>query len=424
MKGAIAGDIIGSHWEFLSNKDRNFPLFGEHYYYTDDTILTLAVAETLLDGTGYEDSLVKWSRRYPHQAWGIRYKSWFRSDDRAPYNSFGNGSAMRVSAVGWAFETLEETEREAERSAEVTHNHPEGIKGARSVAAAIFMARNGSSKSEIREYLERRYGYDLSRRYADIQPGYLFDGTCQGSVPEALIAFLDSTDFEDTIRNAVALGGDADTQACIAGSVAEAFYGGVPVEIWRRCESVLEPEMCALVERFVLRYGVPVLPSLQGAVSNEHQHMQNEELVDFLRGTGLDSHGRYHADILKFSDEELEETHDYIQWLFPLREESRAVPGSPHIESDEAVRILRGDEDVQENIVNALVRMERFYRDNDFWLSQNDHNHLRITRILKSVSLLSSKENARDFYDFIMRKVEAAKPVTEESLEYWKRSIS
>lgn len=157
---------------------------------------------------------------------------------------------------------------------------------------------------------------------------------------------------------------------------------------------------------------------------HEYVSMNDETLIQFLQGTGPDGQGRRHTDILRFSDEELEETHDYIQWLFPLREESNAVPGSPHIGSDETVRILRDDEDVQENIVNALVRMERFYRDNDFWLSQNDHNHLRITRILKSVALLSSKENARDFYDFIMRRVEAAEPVTEESLEYWKRSIS
>ncbi len=152
--------------------------------------------------------------------------------------------------------------------------------------------------------------------------------------------------------------------------------------------------------------------------------MQNETLIEFLRGTGPDSHGRYHADILKFSDKELEETHDYIQWLFPLREESKAVPGSPHIESDETVRMLREDEDVQENMVNALVRMERFYRDNDFWLRQNDHNHLRITRILKSVSLLCSNEDAREFHVFILERVAAAQPVTEESLGYWKESVS
>jgi len=152
--------------------------------------------------------------------------------------------------------------------------------------------------------------------------------------------------------------------------------------------------------------------------------MQNETLIEFLRGTGPDSHGRYHADILKFSDKELEETHDYIQWLFPLRDESAAVPGSPFLESEDVVRVIREDEDIQENLVMALVRMHRFYENNDFWLRQGDHNHLRITRILKSISLLSSKENAVDFYDFIMRRVRDAQPVTAESLEYWKKSIS
>ncbi len=417
MKGAIVGDVIGSHYEFLPTKDRNFPLFGEHYYYTDDTILTLAVAETLLDGVGYEDSLVKWSRRYPHQAWGLRYKGWFEADIRAPYNSFGNGSAMRVSPVGWAFETLEETEREAERSAAVTHNHPEGIKGAQSVAAAVFMARKGASKSEIRTYLEQRYGYDLSRKYVDIQPGYLFDETCQGSVPEAIIAFLDSTDFEDAIRNAVALGGDADTQASIAGAIAEAFYGGVPDALWQRCESVLEPEMRSLIDRFETRHRRPVSG---GSADQERTH---DMLINFLKGTGPDGHGRYHSDILKFSDDELESTHDYIQWLFPLREPSEAVPESPFLERESVIEMLRQDEAVQESLVTALVRMHQFYEDNDFWLRQGDHNHLRITRILKSIALLNTKENAQDFYDFILRRVESAKPVTDESLEYWRKSL-
>lgn len=152
--------------------------------------------------------------------------------------------------------------------------------------------------------------------------------------------------------------------------------------------------------------------------------MPNEILINFLQGTGPDSRGRYHADILKFSDEELENVHDYIQWLFPLREPSEAVPGSPFIDNEETVQILRHDETVQESMVTALVRMHHFYEQNDFWLRQGDHNHLRITRILKSISLLNTKENAKDFYDFIMRRVEAAKPVTEESLEYWKESIS
>lgn len=151
--------------------------------------------------------------------------------------------------------------------------------------------------------------------------------------------------------------------------------------------------------------------------------MHDKALIRFLQGTGLDSHGRSHSDILKFSDEELEDVHDYIQWLFPLREASEAVPGSPFLESEETIQILRNNEDVQESMVTALVRMHRFYRDNDFWLKQNDHNHLRITRILKSVSLLNSQENAQEFYDFIMRRVESAQPVTAESLEFWRKSI-
>lgn len=254
MRGAIVGDIIGSHYEFLARKEKDILLFGDHYYYTDDSVLMFSVAESLIEGTGYEESLVRWSRRYPNQAWGIRYKEWFTSEERAPYRSPGNGSAMRVSPVGWASVSLEETLREAKRSAEVIYNHPEGIRGAQAVAAAVFLARNGASKSEIREYLERMTEYDLHRSYAEIQPEYMFDDTCQGSVPEAIISFLESEDFEDAIRNAIALGGDADTQACISGAVAEAFYGGVPTWIWKRCEAVLEPEMVALIGRFADRY--------------------------------------------------------------------------------------------------------------------------------------------------------------------------
>lgn len=152
--------------------------------------------------------------------------------------------------------------------------------------------------------------------------------------------------------------------------------------------------------------------------------MHDEAIIRFLRGEGKDGDGRYFSDVMSFSDELLEESHDYIQWLFPLREESHAVPGSPFIEHDETIRMIREDEDIQENIVNALLLMERFYRGNDHWLRKDDHNHLRITRILRSVTLLSTEENARDFYDFIMRRVDNAKPVSDESLEYWKTQIS
>lgn len=152
--------------------------------------------------------------------------------------------------------------------------------------------------------------------------------------------------------------------------------------------------------------------------------MNNDEvIINFLKGTGPDSRGRLHADILKFTDEQLESEHDYIQWLFPLREESAAVPGSPFLESEETIQILRNDETVQESMVTALVRMHSFYQENDHWLKQNDHNHLRITRILKSVSLLNSRKNAQEFYDFILRRIESAQPVTQESLDFWKKAL-
>lgn len=254
MKGAIIGDIIGSHFEFQPCKEKDFLLFGDSYYYTDDTVLTMAVADVILNNYSYEEALVKWSRKYPNQSWGERYNAWFRNDKREPYNSFGNGSAMRVSPIGWAFDTLEETLKEAKRSAEVTHNHPEGVKGAQAVASAIFLARNKKSKMEIKEYIEDKFQYNLSRKYKGIQPEYFFDATCQGSVPEAIICFLESKNFEDAIRNAVALGGDADTQACITGSIAEAYYGGVPEEIWNKCKEVLEPEMVTLINDFYDKY--------------------------------------------------------------------------------------------------------------------------------------------------------------------------
>lgn len=250
MKGAIAGDIIGAHFEFIPCKEKDFLLFGDYYYFTDDTVLTLAVADVLLNNSDYEETLVRYSRKYKNQAWGTRYKNWFESDERAPYNSFGNGSAMRVSPVGWYFDSLQETLKEAKKSAEVTHNHPEGIKGAQAVASAIFMARNKATKEEIKNYIEKTFKYNLSKKYTDIQPDYMFNETCQGSVPEAIICFLDSVDFEDTVRNAVALGGDADTQACIAGSIAEAFYGGVPDEIWNKCLGVLDKDIIELIETF------------------------------------------------------------------------------------------------------------------------------------------------------------------------------
>lgn len=243
MLGAIIGDIVGSSHEFNSIKTTKFNLFDNKSRYTDDSTMTMAVAEWLLDDAEHthkilEDKMVKYGSMNPGAGYGGMFASWlffperiFKSGKRLPYNSFGNGSAMRVSAVGWLFGTLEETEKVAEISASITHNDPEGIKGAQATAASIWMARNGKSKSEIKDYISVKYGYNLDRTCDEIRPNYDFDVTCQGSVPEAIIAFLDSTDYESTIRLAVSLGGDSDTQACIAGGIAEAFYKDIPQEI-------------------------------------------------------------------------------------------------------------------------------------------------------------------------------------------------
>ncbi len=238
MLGAIAGDIAGSIFEGrpLQGAKTDFPLFSANCRPTDDTIMTLAIGDALR--RGYPDRentaalvmecMLSFGRRYPSAGYGGNFFAWLMSNGAHPSYSFGNGSAMRVSAVGWACASLEETEEFATISASVTHGHPEGIKGACSVASAIYLARTGASKDDIRDYVSSRYGYNLSRTLAEIKPAYSFDVTCQGSVPEAITAFLESTDIEDAIRSAIWLGGDSDTQAAIAGSIAEAFYGPLP----------------------------------------------------------------------------------------------------------------------------------------------------------------------------------------------------
>ena len=246
LYGAIIGDIVGSAYEFNNTKDYYFQLFTPESDFTDDSIMTVAVAMWLIRDPEHthrvlEELMVEYANRYPSPkgGYGMRFHRWlFGSEKRHPMNSWGNGSAMRVSAVGWAFSTLAETERVAEISASITHDHPEGIKGAQATAAAIWLARNGRTKAEIRSYIESRYGYNLHRSWAQLHPVYKWDSSCQGTVPEALIAFLDSTDFEDAIRKAVSLGGDSDTLACITGAVAEAFYEDIPEAMIRKAEHI------------------------------------------------------------------------------------------------------------------------------------------------------------------------------------------
>ena len=250
MLGAIAGDIFGAAYEHRAFKRDDFDLFDAARLFTDDTVLTVATADALLTDGDYAAAYRLWGNRFPGRGYGGWFLDWLGDPSSGPYNSFGNGSAMRVSPIGWAFDTLEEVLAESERSAAVTHNHPEGIKGAQATAAAIHLARMGATKDEIRHEISSRFAYNLDRTVQQIRPDYSFDVTCQGSVPEALIAFLDADDFEHTLRLAISLGGDADTQAAIAGGVAEAFWGGLPERIEVEVRDVLDPALLGVVDRF------------------------------------------------------------------------------------------------------------------------------------------------------------------------------
>jgi ADP-ribosylglycohydrolase len=250
MLGSIAGDIIGSPYEGQPITIKRFPLFTERSRFTDDTVLTVATAWALLHGTGYAEAYRRFGQAHPHRGYGGSFRKWLFHPDRGPYNSFGNGSARRVSPVGFARDSVEEVLAEAGRSAEVTHNHPEGIKGAQAVALAVYLARTGAGRTGIKNEITGRFGYNLNRRLHDIREEYGFDVTCQGSVPEAIIAFLESESVEDAIRSAISLGGDADTQACIAGGIAEAFYGKVPEPIAAEVRKRLPQEFLELIDAF------------------------------------------------------------------------------------------------------------------------------------------------------------------------------
>lgn len=256
MLGAISGDVIGSIYERARLKTTEFPLFSARSRFTDDSVLTVATAHALLTGESYAEAYHTFGNRYPHVGYGASFRAWLRSDSPAPYNSWGNGSAMRVSPVGIAAQSIDQTLAEADRSASATHDHPEGIRGAQAVALAVFLARTGSSKHEIRREITTRLGYNLSRTLSEIRPAYRFDVSCQGSVPEALTAFLESDCVEHAIRLAISLGADADTQAAIAGAVADAFWGGVPEPIAIEVLARLPEDLRAVVAEFNARFPV------------------------------------------------------------------------------------------------------------------------------------------------------------------------
>ena len=258
MLGAIFGDIVGSVYERKNTKREDFPLLSKWSHPTDDSMMTLAVARALMNTWGRSDdeiraelvrSMQDLGRRYPNAGYGRAFAGWLYEKDPLPYNSFGNGSAMRVSPAGWLYHTLEDTLHAAALTAEVSHNHPEGIKGAQAIAASVFLARAGASKEEILIYAARAYGGIMFSKLDEIRPGYKFDVSCQGSVPEAIIAFYESEDYEDAIRKAVSIGGDSDTIACMAGAIAEAFYG-MPGKLKKKALQILDPYCAGIAGQF------------------------------------------------------------------------------------------------------------------------------------------------------------------------------
>jgi len=257
MLGAIVGDIVGSPYEPNQIKTKDFELFGPRSCFTDDTVMTAAIADALMVGPPYPfvEKLKEWYRRHPHVGYGKIFAKWAaHPTDRDPYNSWGNGAAMRVSPVAWAFSNLDDVLRIAAASAAVTHDHPEGIMGAQAIAGCVFLARTGATKERIRKFAVGYFGTKMDRTLDQIRPGYGFDVSSNGSVPESIIAFLESTSFEDALRNAVSLGGDSDTQACMAGAIAEGFYGGVPgpikIEALRRLDEGLQSTISAAMTRW------------------------------------------------------------------------------------------------------------------------------------------------------------------------------
>ena len=263
MLGAIIGDMVGAPYEFdRGNKTKTFPLWSKSSQFTDDTVMTVAVAQALMNTKGSSESKIlselvlsmqNWGRKYPYAGYGGMFYRWLRSNDPKPYGSFGNGSAMRVSSVGFMYDTIEQTRQAAILTAAVTHNHSEGIKGAQATASAIFLARTGHTKAEIRSYIESEFFYNLSRTCDEIRPSYHHVETCQQTVPEAITAFLEGSSFEDVIRTAVSLGGDCDTLTCIAGGIAEAYYS-IPKEIENECRKRLPQDMTEVIDRAYSEY--------------------------------------------------------------------------------------------------------------------------------------------------------------------------
>ena len=355
MYGAILGDMIGAPYEFdRSPKTKKFPLFSRGSEFTDDSVMTIAVAEALLDSNGKADdeiraalvsSMRKWGKRYPDAGYGGRLYGWLRAKNPEPYGSYGNGSAMRVSSAGWLYDTMDETRRIARLTAEVTHNHPEGIKGAEATASAIFLARMGHGKDEIKNYIVSEFGYDLARSCDEIRPTYHHVESCQQTVPEAITAFLEGTDFEDVIRTAVSLGGDCDTLTCIAGSIAEAFYG-IPDEMITECRNRLPKNMLEVLDRFAEQklsaqpeFHDPFLDGneqIEQAITAFHAEATKERLSSVLEAIRQRMHEDGHFMIPVIASEDGTEftfrtvqTKDGKEWLVAFTSPTEFQKGQP-----------------------------------------------------------------------------------------------
>ena len=271
MIGAIVGDVIGSVFESYNIKSTDFALFSRYTTFTDDTVLTVAVADAILRRAVNSESYTKiserkhlyaskikeYGRRYPEAGYGQMFWDWVKSDSMKGYGSYGNGSAMRVSPIGFAFDTLDDVLKETELSAVVTHNHQQAVKGAKAIAAAVFLARTGENKESIKDYLTNKFRYNLDQKLDDIRPGYTFDVSCEGSVPQAIIAFMESEDFEDAIRKAISLGGDSDTIASMAGGIAQAYYKEVPKQLIYRVWLLLDLSLKDVIREFDERFKLP-----------------------------------------------------------------------------------------------------------------------------------------------------------------------
>jgi len=270
MIGAVIGDIIGSFYELNNTKNKNFKLFTPSSKFTDDTILTIAVADALLEygqikkniflNTNkqklFTGKLKHWGRRFPSAGYGEMFNEWLISGNSKPYNSYANGAAMRVSPIGFAFNSLNDVLKEAEFSSKLTHNHPKGIKGAKAIAASIYIARTGGAKQDIKYFIEKEIKYNVSFKLDEIRAGYQFDTSAEGSVPQAIVSFLESNDFEDALRNAVSLGGDSDTIACMTGGIAEAFYKKIPNDIINFAKLRMDISIIGIIEKFNKQFNV------------------------------------------------------------------------------------------------------------------------------------------------------------------------